>query len=196
MCQGQVIWTVERDARDIRSQESKVLHSLSNSYFSPHKIWHIILKLLHGILRRNVPAQDLNINILFLAMDPTRSGQPSQHGIFGCFDNCGICIVTYFLPCYTFGKKIINSYVCNPVNNDNVTIKKDSLTSEMPLIFTDFHQCTWLRQISCWTICEYQSHPQACSKILCFQNLCFQFIFLIDYDCKTQSEFSNVAKIT
>ena len=27
-----------------------------------------------------------------------------QHGLFGCFDNIGICIVAYFVPCYTFGK--------------------------------------------------------------------------------------------
>lgn len=27
-----------------------------------------------------------------------------QHGLFGCFDNFGICIVSYFIPCYQFGK--------------------------------------------------------------------------------------------
>ncbi|KAK6180287.1 hypothetical protein SNE40_012472 [Patella caerulea] len=27
-----------------------------------------------------------------------------QHSILGCFDNMGICIITYFVPCYTFGK--------------------------------------------------------------------------------------------
>ncbi|CAK8692319.1 unnamed protein product [Clavelina lepadiformis] len=27
-----------------------------------------------------------------------------QHGLFGCFDNCGVCIVSYFVPCYTVGK--------------------------------------------------------------------------------------------
>lgn len=27
-----------------------------------------------------------------------------QHGLFGCFDNIGICLITYFVPCYTFGK--------------------------------------------------------------------------------------------
>lgn len=27
-----------------------------------------------------------------------------QHGLFGCFDNCFICVVTYFVPCYTYGK--------------------------------------------------------------------------------------------
>lgn len=27
-----------------------------------------------------------------------------QHGLFGCFDNCTICIVTYLVPCYTAGK--------------------------------------------------------------------------------------------
>ncbi|BFZ00052.1 hypothetical protein BsWGS_03091 [Bradybaena similaris] len=27
-----------------------------------------------------------------------------QHGLFGCFDNCGLCVITYFAPCYTFGK--------------------------------------------------------------------------------------------
>jgi len=27
-----------------------------------------------------------------------------QHGLFGCFDNFGVCIITYFVPCYTAGK--------------------------------------------------------------------------------------------
>lgn len=27
-----------------------------------------------------------------------------NHGICGCFDDCGTCIVTYFIPCYTHGK--------------------------------------------------------------------------------------------
>ncbi|KAK7112904.1 uncharacterized protein [Littorina saxatilis] len=27
-----------------------------------------------------------------------------QHGIFGCFDNLGLCIISYFVPCYQFGK--------------------------------------------------------------------------------------------
>lgn len=27
-----------------------------------------------------------------------------QHGLFGCFDNIGVCLITYFVPCYTFGK--------------------------------------------------------------------------------------------
>jgi len=27
-----------------------------------------------------------------------------QHGLFGCFDNCGVCIITYFVPCYTQGR--------------------------------------------------------------------------------------------
>jgi len=31
------------------------------------------------------------------------SGQ-FQHGIFGCFGNCCVCICTWFLPCYMAGK--------------------------------------------------------------------------------------------
>ena len=27
-----------------------------------------------------------------------------KHGVFGCFDDCALCIITYFCPCYTFGK--------------------------------------------------------------------------------------------
>ncbi len=27
-----------------------------------------------------------------------------QQGLFGCFGNCGVCIMSYFLPCYTHGK--------------------------------------------------------------------------------------------
>jgi len=26
------------------------------------------------------------------------------NGLFGCFNNCGICIVTYFVPCLTAGQ--------------------------------------------------------------------------------------------
>lgn len=27
-----------------------------------------------------------------------------NHGLFGCFSNCGICLLSYFLPCYVHGK--------------------------------------------------------------------------------------------
>jgi len=27
-----------------------------------------------------------------------------QNGLFGCFNNVGMCVVTYFVPCFTFGK--------------------------------------------------------------------------------------------
>lgn len=27
-----------------------------------------------------------------------------QHGLFGCFDNLSLCIVSYFVPCYQFGR--------------------------------------------------------------------------------------------
>ncbi|XP_046333416.1 uncharacterized protein [Haliotis cracherodii] len=27
-----------------------------------------------------------------------------QHGLCGCFDNFGICIITYFVPCVTAGR--------------------------------------------------------------------------------------------
>lgn len=27
-----------------------------------------------------------------------------QNGLFGCFNNCGICVITYFVPCYTAGR--------------------------------------------------------------------------------------------
>ncbi len=27
-----------------------------------------------------------------------------QNGLFGCFNNCGICIITYFVPCVTAGQ--------------------------------------------------------------------------------------------
>ena len=32
------------------------------------------------------------------------AGGDFQHGLFGCFDNCFVCVVTYFFPCYTAGK--------------------------------------------------------------------------------------------
>ena len=105
MCQGQGTRTAESEAGDIGVNNVKVSTPRLTVISLRIKFDIVIVKLLQRILRRNVPALDLNINILFLAMDPTRSGQPWQHGIFGCFDNCGICIFTYFLPCYTFGKK-------------------------------------------------------------------------------------------
>lgn len=27
-----------------------------------------------------------------------------QNGLFGCFSNCGVCIITYFVPCLTAGQ--------------------------------------------------------------------------------------------
>ncbi|KAL8561492.1 hypothetical protein ACOMHN_011174 [Nucella lapillus] len=27
-----------------------------------------------------------------------------QNGLFGCFNNCGLCVITYFVPCFTAGK--------------------------------------------------------------------------------------------
>ena len=27
-----------------------------------------------------------------------------QHGLCGCFSNIGLCVLSFFLPCYTFGK--------------------------------------------------------------------------------------------
>merc|ERR1712168_106905 len=27
-----------------------------------------------------------------------------QNGLFGCFNNCTLCIITYFVPCYVHGK--------------------------------------------------------------------------------------------
>jgi len=27
-----------------------------------------------------------------------------EHGFCSCFDNCGVCIITYCVPCYTAGK--------------------------------------------------------------------------------------------
>merc|ERR1712045_138403 len=27
-----------------------------------------------------------------------------KNGLFDCFGNCGLCLITYFLPCYTVGK--------------------------------------------------------------------------------------------
>jgi len=31
-------------------------------------------------------------------------GAEWAHGLFGCFDNCGLCIITYFVPCLTAGQ--------------------------------------------------------------------------------------------
>ncbi|PAA46916.1 hypothetical protein BOX15_Mlig033169g1 [Macrostomum lignano] len=31
-------------------------------------------------------------------------GGEFQNGLCGCFNDCGLCVITYFVPCYTFGK--------------------------------------------------------------------------------------------
>ncbi|XP_065176537.1 uncharacterized protein LOC135806296 [Sycon ciliatum] len=30
-------------------------------------------------------------------------GRQWNNGIFGCLNNCTLCLVTWFVPCYTFG---------------------------------------------------------------------------------------------
>jgi len=30
--------------------------------------------------------------------------QVFEHGLFGCFNNCSLCIISFLLPCYTVGK--------------------------------------------------------------------------------------------
>ena len=37
-------------------------------------------------------------------VDVVRTMGEFQHGLFGCFDNCGVCVITYFVPCYTQGR--------------------------------------------------------------------------------------------
>lgn len=27
-----------------------------------------------------------------------------QHGLCGCFDNCGLCVISNLVPCYQFGR--------------------------------------------------------------------------------------------
>jgi len=31
-------------------------------------------------------------------------GAEFQNSLFGCFNNCGVCIITYIAPCYTQGR--------------------------------------------------------------------------------------------
>lgn len=33
-----------------------------------------------------------------------------KHGLCGCFDNCELCIITYFVPCYTAGKVCMSTF--------------------------------------------------------------------------------------
>ncbi len=44
-----------------------------------------------------------------------------QYGLCGCFNNCGICIVTYFLPCLTAGQNAAATGK-HTVNVDNVIV--------------------------------------------------------------------------
>ena len=39
-----------------------------------------------------------------------------QNGLFGCFNNCGICIVTFLVPCYTYGKSQHTVHTCHNNN--------------------------------------------------------------------------------
>lgn len=32
------------------------------------------------------------------------AGGEFQHSLFGCFDNCGVCIISYIVPCYAHGR--------------------------------------------------------------------------------------------
>lgn len=45
---------------------------------------------------------------------------PWKNGLFGCFGNVGLCLVTYFIPCYTAGKNAQgvgdNCLVCGLIN--------------------------------------------------------------------------------
>lgn len=36
-----------------------------------------------------------------------------SHSLFGCFDDLGTCVITYFLPCYTYAKNASNSDTMN-----------------------------------------------------------------------------------
>ena len=33
-----------------------------------------------------------------------QAGGDWQKGLFGCFGNCGLCVITYFVPCLTAGR--------------------------------------------------------------------------------------------
>ena len=54
-------------------------------------------------------------------------------------------------------KMILNIYIS--YQGEPSYVGKFLVDLGMPLIFTDFQQCTWLRPTSCWKICVYQSHP-------------------------------------
>lgn len=39
-------------------------------------------------------------------MDPGRheDGNDWQYGLFGCFGDCRLCLITFLVPCYTIGE--------------------------------------------------------------------------------------------
>lgn len=48
-----------------------------------------------------------------------------QSSLFGCFDDFGLCIITYFVPCYTFGKNaeaMGDSCLCCGKSNSIISI--------------------------------------------------------------------------
>jgi len=63
---------------------SSVVHQQQTSI---HGDWHSVFSF----------ASQLNQSIHFKMAD-------WQNGLCGCFNDCGLCIISYIIPCYTFGK--------------------------------------------------------------------------------------------
>jgi len=55
-----------------------------------------------------VKLHDVFVLVVFVLIDASPTARlmagEFQHGIFNCFDNCFLCVVTYACPCYTAGK--------------------------------------------------------------------------------------------
>lgn len=64
-------------------------------------------KGLHQTEPTVIVAQPVTSTPIVVATPPPSSlpnGNVWRHGIFGCFDNCNLCLLGYFCPCYVIGK--------------------------------------------------------------------------------------------
>ncbi|KAK6165841.1 hypothetical protein SNE40_022675 [Patella caerulea] len=90
-----------------------------------------------------------------------------QHGLFGCFDNIGLCIISYFVPCYTFGKNSEavgeGCFLCGlmyiiPIANIVAAIKiRGKIREQRGIAGSTFND---LLMICCCTLCALVQEAQ------------------------------------
>lgn len=75
-----------------------------------HNCWHLDLLTTRDwniiyihILFHNLQANDIR-SVMAFCHPKNENGPDWQYGLCGCFQNCGLCIYTFFCPCMVFGK--------------------------------------------------------------------------------------------